>query len=116
MRLPTAKTLLRLGIDQATAQAVRKAMERAYSEEDMGGAHSRAEYALSLADEILQAAGKTHGLEYIRHKDDTMHDVFGLDYLNTGDPYYTTIMFNHLTGTFQVGAWGDIVEASNKYE
>jgi hypothetical protein len=33
-----------------------------------------------------------------------------LSYLNTGDAYRTTVVFDHSTGQAMIGAWGDWVE------
>lgn len=32
------------------------------------------------------------------------------EYLNTGDPYTTTLIYKRATDTLSVGAWGDIAE------
>jgi hypothetical protein len=34
----------------------------------------------------------------------------GLEYVNMGDPYDTTLIYDLSTGRFYVGAWGDWVE------
>jgi hypothetical protein len=39
-----------------------------------------------------------------------MYDKDGLDYVNMGDTYDTTLIFDHRKGRFIVSSWGDIVE------
>ena len=56
---------------------------------------------LYAIDEILEG----HGVECIR-KDGKV----ALEYINMGDTYIPTIVFNHQTWTFRCCSWGDIVE------
>lgn len=51
-----------------------------------------------------------HGVEYIRHRNDDQYGAYGLTYLNTGDSYVATIIYNHKTDTIAVCSIGDIVE------
>jgi hypothetical protein len=39
-----------------------------------------------------------------------MRSQDGLSYVNMGDTYDTTLLYDHKTGRFSVGSWGDIVE------
>jgi hypothetical protein len=50
------------------------------------------------------------GVEYIAHKDDTFRSTYGLEYVNHGDTYVTTIIFDHWKHTWNLCSWGDIVE------
>lgn len=111
MRLPSTIRLTELGIDLPTAKAVRRALEEAFAESDVQPS-ARIDNALNAADDILQKAGKSHGVEYIAHSDDSMHEVWGIDYLNMGDPYICTLLFDHMRRAFDVCSWGDIVEAA----
>ena len=70
----------------------------------------------SLLDQrlhALNAEAETFGVEYIAHRDDgcRVGDQHGLEYLNTGDTYAPTIIFDHARGSWRVTSWGDIVEA-----
>jgi hypothetical protein len=56
---------------------------------------------LHAIDELLEG----HGVECIR-KDGEV----ALEYINMGDTYIPTIVFNHQTWTFRCCSWGDIVE------
>lgn len=111
MRLPTANRLLNLGIDLPTAKRVRKALEEAFSESDVS-TDIRITTALDAADAILQEAGKSHGVEYIAHSDDSMHEVWGIEYVNMGDPYRTTLLFDNMRHGFDVCPWGNIIESA----
>jgi hypothetical protein len=31
-----------------------------------------------------------------------------LDYINLGDPYDITLLYDHVTQTYRVGSWGDV--------
>lgn len=64
---------------------------------------------------VLDSIAETCGVEYIEHEDDTFHTVYGLDYLNTGDSYTRTIIYDHSKGRYIVAAWGDIVERHSCY-
>jgi hypothetical protein len=62
--------------------------------------------ALDYADELLGG----HGIEYIASEQDTMRSREGIEYVNMGDTYDTTLIYDYKTGRFYVGAWGDWVE------
>ena len=67
----------------------------------------------SLLDQrlhALNATAETCGVEYIAHRDDTYSETYGIEYLNTGDSYASTLMFDHARGSWRVGSWGDVVE------
>jgi len=114
MRIPGIEKLIGIGLDSATAQEVRSLLQRAVKNEDLTNSDDRGEYALSTLAEYLEPKQIGHGLEYIRHLDHSQHEVFGIDYINMGDPYIPTILFNHLTRQFMVAAWGDIVERAEE--
>ena len=61
---------------------------------------------LEEADRLLNG----NGVEYIQSHADTMRSQDGLSYVNMGDTYDTTLLYDHKTGRFSVGSWGDIVE------
>lgn len=107
-RLPSVKTIrerLRW-LDKtsmgaaAAARFIRKTMEAADP--------SR---ALRAMDNALD----TYGVDYIPSHQDSLTDsryVYGLECLNTGDPYITTVIYDWGTGSWKIEAWGDIVERS----
>ena len=60
---------------------------------------------LSIASEITECCG----VEYIPAGHNAKSP--SIEYVNTGDPYVTTIMWTG--GRYKVGCWGDIVERGN---
>ena len=62
--------------------------------------------ALDYANELLNG----DGVEYIASEQDTMRSRAGLEFVNMGDTYDTTLIYDFSTGRFYVGAWGDWVE------
>jgi hypothetical protein len=62
---------------------------------------------------VLDAIAETCGVEYVAHKDDTIFENKGFDYLNVGDPYVPTIIRFCETGRYVVACYGDIVEKGN---
>lgn len=67
---------------------------------------ARYERCLAALDELCQ----THGVEYIPNPKDTSQTFRGYSYLNTGESYAATLVYNHVSGRFSVNSWGDIVE------
>ena len=62
----------------------------------------------------LDAEAEAHGVEYIAHRDDGFRndEMRGLEYLNVGDPYTPTLIYNHSADTWRVCGYGDIIERS----
>ena len=54
--------------------------------------------------------GGFHGVEITRSTYDTQHTFNGLSYLNTGDTYGSTLLYDHGRGKWLLSSWGDIVE------
>lgn len=64
----------------------------------------------------LNAESDGFGVEYISHKDDRFNYQRGLSYINQGDTYTTTIVFDHYSHNWRVIDWGSIIEARpNQY-
>jgi hypothetical protein len=63
---------------------------------------------------VLDSVAETYGVAYIAHKDDSMHEALGYDYLNTGDSYHLTIVRSCQTGRYLVRSVGDLVERNPK--
>jgi hypothetical protein len=73
--------------------------------------HSRIDIALGFADGVLNG----FGIESIR--DDGWSDYYldlGLLYVNLGDPYEKTLMYDTRTKKFIIGAWGDYIDTPSK--
>jgi hypothetical protein len=50
------------------------------------------------------------GIEYAPSSEDGPTQFTGLDYVNMGDTYDTTLIYDRKKRRFVVGAWGDLVE------
>jgi len=67
---------------------------------------------LDMANDLLDG----HGIEAIRgdyHVNNYYYDIVGL-YVNMGDPYIPTLLYDTDRGKFYVGGYGDWVEANTK--
>jgi len=84
-----------LQISRQQAQAIKDAMN-----------DGKPNKALRLASE----ATGNFGVEYIESDQDTMRSREGIEYVNTGDTYNTTLIYDYKTGRFYIGSWGGWVE------
>lgn len=101
----TAKTLLKY-FDISTADA-KKLSALIKSANDP----TTVDKALNEADKILQG----FGVEAIKDNGrDSYYCDIGLLYVNKGDTYTTTLVYDTRKKRFIIAAWGDIVEASPK--
>lgn len=64
--------------------------------------------AMLVAEAACPDVG-TFGVEFVNSGTNQRSPEFY--YLNTGDPYETTLLY--INGRFRVGCWGDIVERGN---
>lgn len=53
-----------------------------------------------------------HGVESVPYEQDAMHDGDFIEYVNFGDTYAPTVLFNPAKSRFEVSAWGDAYEGS----
>lgn len=105
MSSPDAKELLKafpkLGSDKA--QKLAETLEAAVETKDV-------DEAMEFANEALDG----HGVEAIAG-DDYQVDKYWMDtvllYVNLGDTYDTTILYDTENAEFSVGSWGDFMEA-----
>lgn len=115
MRLPSIRTLE--SAFPGHGRALRRLPEDNRAVREHPAAVARRQECLhppSLLDQrlhALNAEAETHGVEYIAHCDDSWRETLGLKYLNTGDTYTPTLLFDHLRGSWRVCSWGDVVEA-----
>ena len=68
---------------------------------------------LMPTEELLERANALvdgYGVEYIAHRDDTFRQRHGLEYVNVGDTYSTTFVWDHHRERLLITSWGDIVE------
>lgn len=98
MNIPSIKTIeTRLKIDRVVAKEVRRLLEK-----DCNGTYAYG--TLRLVERALGYHLLTHGVESIV----SLGKKPAILYLNTGDPYNTTVM--NVGGRWVIGAWGDLVE------
>jgi len=69
---------------------------------------SMIELKLAAINEVLEG----FGVEYIESTSDSYVDSYGLSYINLGDTYTNTVIFDHSCNKFRFCSWGDIVESS----
>lgn len=72
---------------------------------------SKTELKLEALNQILEG----YGVEYIEHKEDSFPDVYGISYINLGDTYINTVLFDRASNKWRYCSWGDIVETSEDY-
>lgn len=106
--VPTCVSLDRLetfftGEGHETAVAVRKAMRAGF--ERRRGVHVSHDVADYL-ERVLKACGNS-GLYGVESLYPELPDVW---YLNAGDPYTETLIYNSDIHQWSLGCWGDIVE------
>lgn len=65
---------------------------------------SQTELILHAFNEVIEG----YGVEALGEVD--MHDGPPFEYINQGDTYDTTLVYNHRKGTLFVSSWGDVAE------
>jgi hypothetical protein len=65
---------------------------------------------VDVALKIMDVAMETHGVEYVKSNQDDFHTAAGFEYLNTGDTYSPTIIYDLSDGQWRLGTWGGEVE------
>jgi hypothetical protein len=76
-----------------------------WSLDDFRSYEDRVQAALKIMDGALE----TFGVEGFSGRSVYGHD--GLSYLNTGDTYTPTVIYDYKSGTWKITSWGDMVEA-----
>ncbi len=106
-----------LGLSASDAAKLRKKMDEVGSEAfDRYGVRKRYQNQI---DDVLDLANKltqAHGVEAIRgdyHVDNYYFDVVAL-YVNMGDTYAPTLLYNTDTDTWILTSWGDWVERNSR--
>jgi hypothetical protein len=93
-------------IDPMTFVSVQKWVSSCYNRPSL------AELKLEACNEILSG----YGVEAIRGGYwDSYHGDVVFTYVNMGDPYIQTVVFDCHKGTFHLTSWGDMVEHAPKY-
>lgn len=112
MATPSVKSLKEwLGLDDAQAKELKAALNRWHNAYGRDSA-DEADEVLKLADHFMDA----HGTEPIRgdyHVDGYYYDVVAL-YVNTGDAYSATLLYETEPERFILTTWGDWVEKNER--
>ena len=102
-RLPSVKTLCaRLGCDSRIAGAVRHVLKM----------NNRTDLEINDTLKTVSVLLHGYGVEYLPSKLDTYSKGVGLEYVNMGETYAPTILYDCLRKRFICGSWGDIVESA----
>lgn len=111
-RLPTAESLARIrgegykhSLGKVYGKALRKHLE-AYVKDSQRKPLGRD--LLEEADNFLSSIGLAHGVESLYPEFPSFY------YVNLGDTYDSTLLYNGSTGNLYVGAWGDFVEKNSR--
>lgn len=92
-------------IDPLTFDSVKKWVDQCYN------MPSKLELKLEAINEILEG----YGVEYIESTSDNFDSPEGLSYINLGDTYTPTVIFDHGSNKFKYCSYGDIIESEANY-
>lgn len=98
------KKILTGKIDLMTIDSARKREEDAYNH------HDKITLALEAVNEVMDGFGS----EYIESIEDSCYNAEGLEYINMGDTYTNTMMYDYRDQIWRVGTQGDVVEIERK--
>jgi len=65
---------------------------------------------------VINSIAGGYGVEGSPYEVDAMYDGEFISYVNMGDPYYTTILFNPRTNRFELSNWGSVYETSPAFQ
>ena len=115
-RVPSIKTLMeRLGIDKTKAQKIRALMKGEQYDMDYGNPNPREQEIDMILDDINKILNG-HGVEHIENYGNWVNHWYqntNLLYVNMGDTYTPTIVYDTEKEQFICGDWGSIVEKWN---
>jgi len=94
------KRVLTGRIDLMTVESARKRQLEAYNPHE----------PLTLALEAVNELMELYGVEYIASKADTMHEVQGVEYINTGETYNLTMTYDYRDDLWRISSWGNYIE------
>jgi hypothetical protein len=107
-----------LHLDEETARKLIRAMAGKLPEQEDMESHEIADYALELADEVMGGYGveplTVEGVQVDRH----YYGIVAL-YVNMGDTYSPTVLYDTARETFHstsLGDWVERQEASGRYQ
>lgn len=100
----TIKGIIKGNIDPEGFKSVQSWVAQCYNKP------SKLELKLEAINEVLEG----FGIEYIESSNDDFNDSQGLSYVNLGDTYVNTVIFDHSDNTWNYCSWGDIVEENQE--
>lgn len=66
---------------------------------------------------VLDGMLHGYGVEAINEVHESYFEFTGIEYVNMGDTYALTVMYDHRSGSWRVQSWGDAVEnAPRRFE
>jgi hypothetical protein len=99
------KGIIKGTIDPTTVKSVQNWISQCYN------MPYKVELKLCAINDILEG----FGVEYISSVNDDYSEVYGLDYVNLGDTYTPTVIFDHNSRKWRFTSWGDIVESNQNF-
>lgn len=99
------KSIIKGNVDPLTVKSVQIWVSECYN------MPSRIELKLCAINHILEG----YGIEYVETVDDTFNEPQGLSYVNLGDTYINTVIFDHSCNKFKYCSYGDIIESNMNY-
>ena len=116
-----AATICRQAMEWAEGADPKPTLERYYERETYGlgqGLYHSLDYyrgnRVDVAMKIMDKAMETFGVEYVPSNRDTVTRPAGFEYLNTGDTYGATIIYDRGAQQWLLGTWGGMVEADER--
>ena len=68
---------------------------------------NRPERCLKKIDKILEGCGVEYTQEAVI---ESYHEFNGIEYVNMGDSYITTLIYDHRLMRYYISSWGDYIE------
>ena len=107
--MPSRRDFLRLiesNVEVGTAAIIARPIWRAMKKACANEFEASAEDALQLTDDLLHG----HGVERVALRTQRGPHVLTFDYVNFGDTYVATLLYDYNAHRFRVTSWGDLVE------
>lgn len=112
MNTPSIKTIAEgLNLDRDQARQIKDLISGKTEPENVPS-HCHYSHKIAAILEACNTIGEFAGVEYIADKrdQDNYIDAYGLSYLNAGDTYTPTLIYDHAAGRYFVTSIGDILE------
>lgn len=118
---PSVNTIVkRLDLPKEVAKQIRALMDGSHelTPEEMENLPNRGREAELIMEKIAQLIPNNFGVECIRDADywDRYYTDNRIMYINMGDTYIETILFDTKHNKYIVSCWGDYIERLERYE